>query len=81
MEAISLVVIAVGSQFYIHGTILTRIEIFSFGLVASSMFLRAFYIYACLVATIKLKNLETYFMRVWSVNVKFSSFDGGEKGG
>ena len=43
-----------GSQIYISGTILTRIEFFSFGLVTFSMFLRVFYLYACLIGTVLL---------------------------
>ena len=42
-----------GSQIYICGTILTRLEVFTFGSVIFSMFLRVLYPYACLVATIK----------------------------
>ena len=53
-EAISLVVSAMGSQIYNPDSIFTTVEIFSFGSVTFSLFLRIFYLYACLVATAQL---------------------------
>ena len=61
MDGISLVVSAVGTQIYTPGIILTRIDFF-FGSVAFCMFLRVFCLYTYLVATLKLKHHETYFL-------------------
>ena len=80
IEAISLVASAMGSQIYIHDTIFIRINFFSFGSITFSIFLRVFYLYARLVATIKLKIIKPIFARGGSVNLKISQFDGEEKG-
>ena len=69
IEATSLVVGKMGFQTYISCSILTRIKFFSSGSVTFSMFLRVFYLYACLIATV----LQIYTL--------FISANAGEQGG